>query len=175
MAWPQATIRKKTRRPAPSLPITQPKAQSKAQPKTLRMRKPPLCPFHPRRSKVPKPPCCLRWAQRRAHSTKQRRHRPIPPKRPFFPQVKSLEPMRAACATAKPLKAPSRIHRASIAQPAIREMRATQRASSKSRPKNKRPCSAACSRFQSPHPLRQSCCSRASCLCLPAAKASAPK
>ena len=168
-------MRKKTRRPAPSLPRAQPKTQSKAKPKTLRTRKPPLCPFHSRCSKAPKPPRCLRWAQRRAHSAEQRRHRPIPPKRPFFPQVKSLGPIRAICATAKPLKASSRIRRASIAQQAIREMRATQRASLKSRPKNKRPCSAACSRFQSPRPLRQSCCSRASCLCSPVAKASVQK
>ena len=69
----------------------------------------------------------------------------------------------------------NRIRRASIAQPAIRAMQATQRASSRLRLKNKRPCSAACSRFQSPRPLRQSCCSRASCLCLPVAKASVQK
>ena len=168
-------MRKKTRRPAPSLPRAQPKVQSKAQPKPSRTRKLPLCPFHARRSKAPKPPRCLRWAQRHVHSAEQRRHRPIPPKRPFFPQVTSLEPMRTTWATAKPLKAPSRIHRASIAQPAIREMRATQRASLKSRLRNKRPCSAACSRFQLPRPLRQSCCSRASCLCLPVAKASVQK
>ena len=92
-----------------------------------------------------------------------------------YPQAKSLGPMHTTCAAAKPLKAPNRIRRASIAQPAIRAMRATQQASSRLRPKNKRPCSAACSRFQSPRPLRQSCCSRASCLCLPVAKASVQK
>ena len=126
-------------------------------------------------SRAPKPPRCLRWAQRRAHSTKRRFRRLIPPKRAFYPRAKSLEPMRTTCAATKPLKAPNRIRRASIAQPAIRAMQAMQRASSRLRPKNKRPCSAACSRFQSPRPLRQSCCSRASCLCSPVAKASVQK
>ena len=147
----------------------------KAQPKASHTRKPPLCPLHAHHSRAPKPPRCLRWAQQRAHSTKRRSRRPIPPKRAFYPRAKSLEPMRTTCAAAKPLKAPNRIRRASIAQPVIRAMRATQRASSRLRPKNKRPCSAACSRFQSPRPLRQSCCSRASCLCLPVAKASVQK
>ena len=147
----------------------------KAQPKASHTRKPPLCPSHAYHSRAPKPPRCLRWARRRTHSTKRRFRRPIPPKRAFYPQAKSLEPMRTTCAAAKPPKASNRIRRASIAQPAIRAMRATQRASSRLRPKNKRPCSAACSRFQSPHPLRQFCCSRASCLCSPVAKASVQK
>lgn len=147
----------------------------KAQPKASHTRKPPLCPSHAHHSRAPKPPRCLRWAQRRAHSTKRRSRRPIPPKRAFYPRAKSLEPMRTTCAATKPLKAPNRIRRASIAQPAIRAMQATQRASSRLRPKNKRPCSAACSRFQLPRPLRQSCCSQASCLCLPVAKASVQK
>ena len=44
-------------------------------------RKPPLCPSHAYHSRAPKPPRCLRWAQRRAHSTKRRFRRLIPPKR----------------------------------------------------------------------------------------------
>lgn len=62
-ASPRATTRKKMRRLTPLPP--------KAQPKASHTRKPPLCPSHAHHSRVPKPPRCLRWARRRAHSTKR--------------------------------------------------------------------------------------------------------